>query len=81
MGQAVISVELCDESVPLRDFDARAFDGVALLVGNERAGVSQTALDLSKAAVHIDMFGNNSSLNVATALAIALYGVTEKYLN
>lgn len=81
MGQTVISVELCDESVPLRDFDVSAFDGVALLVGNERAGVSQTALDLSKAAVHIDMFGNNSSLNVATALAIALYGVTEKYLN
>ena len=49
--------------------------------GNERTGVSQSALDLSKAAVHIDIFGNNSSLNVATALAIALYGVTEKYLN
>lgn len=76
-GYKAISVEICDDSIPLRDCDFAQFDGVALLVGNERYGVSEQALGLCDMAVHIDMFGVNSSLNVSTALGIALYKCVE----
>lgn len=72
-----ISVEICDDSVPLRDCNFANFDKVALLVGNERHGVSETALNSCDLSVHIDMFGVNSSLNVSTALGIALYKCVE----
>ena len=75
-----VSVEICDNSVPLRDCDFSQYKGVALIVGNEREGVSQYALDNSAFSVHIDMYGVNSSINVSTALAIALYKCSEDYL-
>lgn len=74
-----ISLEICDDSKPLRDINFSKFKGVALIVGNERHGVSQIALDNSMFSVHIDMYGNNSSMNVSTALAIALYKCSEDY--
>ena len=72
-----ICVEICDDSVPLRDCNFGNFEKVALLVGNERHGVSDLALNESDFSVHIDMFGVNSSLNVSTALGIALYKCVE----
>lgn len=75
-----VSVEICTDSKPLRDVDFSQFGRIALIFGNEKHGVSQTALDNSACAVHIEMFGNNSSMNVATALAIATYKATEDYL-
>lgn len=70
----------CTKNVPLRDCDFSQYEGVALIVGNEREGVSQYALDNSAFSVHIDMYGVNSSINVSTALAIALYKCSEDYL-
>lgn len=75
-----IAIEICDESISLRQCDFSKFEGVALIVGNESHGVSQTALDKCYKCVHIDMYGNNSSMNVSTALAIALYKCCEDYL-
>lgn len=40
-------------------------------------GVSQNAINLANICVHIDMYGNNSSMNVSNALAIASYKVNE----
>lgn len=80
-GFEPISVEICDDSISLRDCDFSQFDGVALIMGNEKYGVSQYALDNSTNRVHIDMFGNNSSMNVSTALAIALYKCNEDILS
>lgn len=74
-----IAVEICDDSIPLRSCNFAKFNGIALIVGNEKHGVSQTALDNSTFATHIDMYGNNSSINVSTALAIALYKCSEDY--
>lgn len=75
-----VSVEICDNSLPLRECDFSQYDGIALIAGNERKGVSQEALDKSAFSVHIDMYGVNSSINVSTALAIALYKCSEDYL-
>ncbi len=46
---------------------------MALVVGGEQDGIPASVLERCQYAVHIPMFGVNSSMNVATALAIALY--------
>ncbi|MFP4023964.1 MAG: TrmH family RNA methyltransferase [Thiohalospira sp.] len=45
----------------------------ALIVGNEISGVNPKILDKCHKIVHIPLFGNNTSLNVSHALAIALF--------
>ena len=75
-----VCVEVCDDSIPLRDCNFAKFEGVGLIVGNEKHGVSQEAMDNTAISVHIDMYGNNSSMNVSTALAITLYKCSEDQL-
>jgi tRNA G18 (ribose-2'-O)-methylase SpoU len=66
----VFSVELCRESI---DYKAVNFTSPCVLVlGNERKGVSEAALQLSHHLIHIPMFGMGNSLNVSTAGAIVL---------
>lgn len=77
---SIVSVEICEDSKPLRDVNFSKFKKIALILGNERNGISQTALDNSDLCTHIDMFGNNSSMNVTSALAISLYKICEDYL-
>jgi len=66
----LFSVELCDKSVDYKtvNFPVRS----VLILGNERKGVSETALQLSHQHIHISMFGMGNSLNVSTAGAIVL---------
>lgn len=78
-GYTPVCVEICDDSKALRDCNFSKFKGIAFIVGNEKHGVSQEALNQSAFSVHIDMYGNNSSMNVATALAITLYKCSEDY--
>ncbi len=69
-GYAVYSVELCHESV---DYSDVIYPSPCVLVlGNERKGVSEAALQLSDQHIHISMFGMGNSLNVSTAGAIVL---------
>jgi len=69
-GHTLFSVELCHESV---DYTAVTYPAKCVLVlGNERKGVSETALKLSHQQIHIPMFGMGNSLNVSTAGAIVL---------
>jgi tRNA G18 (ribose-2'-O)-methylase SpoU len=46
-------------------------------LGNERLGVSEQLLKQVQHTAHIEMFGANSSMNVAQATAIALYELTK----
>ena len=47
-------------------------------VGDENFGVSDHILNYSDAVIHIDMFGQNSSMNVVQATSIALYEMTKQ---
>lgn len=76
-GYVPVCLEICDDSFSLSSKNFADFGKVAIIVGNERNGVSEKALELSKLHTHIDMFGNNSSMNVANALAIALYKISQ----
>ncbi len=66
-----VVLEYCDKSIALPQ--VRFNSKTALIVGNEKSGVSETILNLVEKSTHIDMYGSNSSINVAQAAAIALY--------
>ena len=42
-------------------------------------GVSKNLLSIANHTTHIEMFGKNSSMNLAQATAICLYEVTNNY--
>lgn len=72
----VYSVELCSESV---DYSEVTYASpCALVLGNERKGVSEIALKMSHQQIHIPMIGMGNSLNVSTAGAIVLAQCTNQ---
>jgi tRNA G18 (ribose-2'-O)-methylase SpoU len=77
-GWRLVSLELSTRSVPVDTLAVAPGDRVCLVLGAEDAGVAQALLDASDATVHIPMRGHNSSMNVATACAIAVYEMARK---
>ncbi|MEO6800898.1 MAG: TrmH family RNA methyltransferase [Rhodanobacter sp.] len=75
-GYRIISLELTSASIDIRQFEVQASDRICLVLGSENAGVSQALLDASEQTVHIPMLGRNSSMNVATACAIATFEIS-----
>ena len=79
-GYQIIALEITDSSVSLRDAIFTTTQPIALLIGDENFGVSNTLLEQSDLVVHIDMFGQNSSMNVVQATNIILYEITKQSL-
>ena len=79
-GYVIVSLEVTTRSTDIRGFDARAFEKLALIVGSENHGVSQALLAASDHTLHIPMFGQNSSLNLATACAIAVFEIARRFM-
>lgn len=69
-GYAIYGVELCQQSVDYKTINYPS--PCALVLGNERKGVSEAALKLTDQQIHISMYGMGNSLNVSTAGAIVL---------
>jgi len=76
----ILSLEITDDSIPVSEYRVGASEKIALVIGEENSGVSQEIITTSKQSLHITMFGNNSSMNVATATGIALYEITKKLI-
>lgn len=77
-GYTIVSLEITSESIALNELCLNKVEKVCLILGSENEGVSQVLLDSSDMTVHIPMFGVNSSMNVATACAIASYEITKQ---
>lgn len=79
-GSLIISLEITTASIPIRskEFTDALKHGqtVCLILGAENKGVVKSLLSLSDMTVHIPMHGNNSSMNVISAAAIACYEIT-----
>lgn len=67
----IIGVETVIGAKPY--YDVHYHYPVAMVLGNEALGVSQSALRLCDQFVEIPVFGYKNSLNVATAAAVILY--------
>jgi tRNA G18 (ribose-2'-O)-methylase SpoU len=70
-GYRLVGLEQTSSSVSLHDH--RFVRRTALVVGNERAGLSEDELALLDTCVEIPVWGLPYSYNVATATAMALY--------
>lgn len=79
-GYQIIALEITATSKPIHDFKFSNEKPIALIIGDENFGVSETILKNADAIIHIDMFGQNSSMNVVQATNIALYEMTKQLL-
>lgn len=74
----IIALEIASNSIPLKEVSIPQDKKTALLIGSEINGISDELLSVANQIVHINMYGNNSSMNVVQATAIALYELTNK---
>lgn len=73
----IIALEITDDSNPIHKNNLKSNKPIALVIGNERYGIDEKLLNIADQKIHIEMFGKNSSMNVANATSIALYELTK----
>jgi tRNA G18 (ribose-2'-O)-methylase SpoU len=76
-GYTSLALEITLDSVPVESLTYQQFDKVALVLGNESSGINEEILKQVDKKLHINMFGRNSSMNVAQAAGIALFEITK----
>lgn len=79
-GYQLIALEITKTSKALHSYKFIKNQPIALIIGDENFGVSETILDLCDDAIHIDMYGQNSSMNVVQATSVTLYELTRQFL-
>ena len=79
-GYTIVSLEITASSRDIRSFDPTPFDKLALIVGAEKHGVSAELLAASDHTLHLPMFGQNTSMNLANACAIAVFELTRRFM-
>ena len=77
-GFQIISLEITNTSKPIHSFKFQRDQPIALIIGDENFGISEDILNQSDILIHIEMFGQNSSMNVVQATNIALYEITKQ---
>ena len=76
-GYKILALEIATGSTAIEELDLQVQEKVTLVLGNERLGVKKEILEMAHNLVHINMFGENSSMNVTHAAAIALFEITK----
>ena len=74
----IIGLEITEDSVEISDLDFPKITEIAFVIGDEKHGVSSSILEICDHVVHIEMYGQNSSMNVVQAASIGLYEFTKK---
>ena len=74
-GYTLFALEVTDKSKQLSEANFNTSEKIALFIGSETSGIRAATLDQMTTAVMIPMFGKNTSINVVTALSIALYEI------
>ncbi len=72
-GYSIVSVEQTQNSVSLEQFTPSPGEKIALVFGNEVAGVAQEVVDASDLSLEIPQFGTKHSLNVSVSVGIVLW--------
>jgi len=75
----LIAIEITDKSTPIQHYQFNTDKPIVLIIGDENFGVSESILAQVNEIVHINMFGENSSMNVVQATNIAIYEITKQY--
>jgi tRNA G18 (ribose-2'-O)-methylase SpoU len=74
--QPFLGLEITDQSTPYTEVAAR--EGNVLVIGHEAHGIPKPILDMCQEAMHLPMYGVNTSMNVAMAAGIAVYDQIRK---
>lgn len=77
-GWHLVATTLSHKAYSLYEMDFTPYPQLALLVGDERSGLSQTALDMADTPLTIPMLGMIQSFNVSVATAIILFEITRQ---
>ncbi len=75
----IIALEITSDSSPIQNYSVSFNKPIALIIGDENFGVSESTLNQATDVIHINMFGKNSSMNVVQAANIALYEITKQF--
>ncbi|WP_431134873.1 TrmH family RNA methyltransferase [Psychroserpens mesophilus] len=79
-GYQIIALEITETSKPLNTYQFSNKHPIALIIGDENFGVSEGVLNLCNDIVHVEMYGQNSSMNVVHATSVTLYEITKQFL-
>lgn len=72
-GWHVMATWVNPDAKSIYDIDFTEHDKLVLMVGNEHAGISQTAVELADSYMYIPMQGMIESFNVSVAAALSLF--------
>lgn len=72
-GYFIASVEQAENSTPIQNLDQLGVKKIAIVLGNEVAGVEQNTINTSDACIEIPQFGTKHSLNVAVCGGIVIW--------
>lgn len=75
----IIALEITNNSTSIQKQKFDFSSPIVLVIGDENFGVSENTLKHCNEAIHIDMFGENSSMNVVQAANIAIYEITKQF--
>lgn len=78
-GYGVFAVEQTTHKTWLQDFEPKAGERYAFVLGNEVEGVDDETLKHCDGAIEIPQFGTKHSLNVAVAAGIVAWEFVSKY--
>lgn len=77
-GHFIVSLEVTTDSSSLHSYSFPTNKSIVLVIGDENFGISESILNISDAVLHIDMFGQNSSMNVVQATSVTLFEITRQ---
>ena len=80
-GYYLVALEITTNSQPIHHIQFPSKQPIALIIGDENLGISEAVINLCNTVTHIDMFGQNSSMNVVQATTICLYELTKQFKN
>jgi tRNA G18 (ribose-2'-O)-methylase SpoU len=80
-GYTVLSIEQCEGSTMLQDWQPEEGRKYAIVMGNEVKGVKQEVIDRSNGCLEIPQFGTKHSLNVSVTAGIVLWEVASKMMH
>jgi len=75
----LIVIEITDKSLPIQQHQFNTDKPIVLIIGDENFGVSESILTEVNEIIHINMYGENSSMNVVQATNIAIYEITKQF--
>jgi len=76
-GFHIVALEQTKKSVIIYEWTPKF--PLALIVGNEKTGVTKNILKYCDEAIHIPMRGRKSSLNVSVAAGIAMFHIASRH--